>query len=264
MLCKLRRTRRKPGVRDMTDIDYQALAWPVRDEVTAAHRRAWQRLGQPGTWLSGAERIAIAAEARAAEDCELCRARKEALSPNAVEGSHNHTGQLSDLEVEQVHRIRSDPGRLSRAWYEGLREAGMVEERYVETVGVIANIVAIDTFTKGLGMDPWPLPAAQSGEPSRWRPAAARRQMAWVSTLAPEDAIGTEDEDLYAGRPAAAHIYQAMSLVPASVKGFFDLVVNQYLPAEAMRDFDNEYRAINHAQIELVAGRVSALNQCVY
>ena len=59
-------------------------------------------------------------------------------------------------------------------------------------------------------------------------------------------------------------IYQAMSLVPAAVKGFFDLVVNQYLPPQAMRDFDNEYRAINHAQIELVAGRVSALNQCVY
>ncbi|MBT3534065.1 MAG: hypothetical protein HN478_09305, partial [Rhodospirillaceae bacterium] len=69
---------------------------------------------------------------------------------------------------------------------------------------------------------------------------------------------------LYAGRPTAAHIYQAMSLVPASVKGFFDLVVNQYLPPQAMTDFDNEYRAINHAQIELVAGRVSAINQCVY
>jgi AhpD family alkylhydroperoxidase len=31
-----------------------------------------------------------------------------------------------------------------------------------------------------------------------------------------------------------------------------------------MRDFDNEYQAIYHAQIELVASRVSALNQCVY
>ncbi|MCS5604776.1 MAG: hypothetical protein NZ936_04250, partial [Alphaproteobacteria bacterium] len=73
-----------------------------------------------------------------------------------------------------------------------------------------------------------------------------------------------EDEDLYEGRPTAAHIFQAMSLVPNSVKSFFDLVVNQYLPPQAMTDFDNEYRAISHAQIELVAGRVSALNQCVY
>ncbi len=252
----------------MTDISYQDLAWPVREDITAAHRRTWERLGQPGTWLTGGERVAIAHEARAAMDCRLCRARKEALSPNAVQGSHDHgahrAAQLSELEVEQIHRIRTDPGRLSRAWYEGLADGGMIEERYVETVGVIANVVAMDTFTHALGLDPWPLPEVRSGEPSRARPAAARRQMAWVPTLAPEDAIGTVDGELYAGRASAAHIYQAMSLVPDAVTGFFDLVVNQYLPPQAMRDFDNEYRAINHAQIELVAGRVSALNQCVY
>ena len=248
----------------MTEISYENLPWPVRDDITAAHQRTWERLGQAGTWLTGAERIAVAAEARAAHDCQLCRDRGEALSPNAVQGSHDHTGQLSDLEVEQIHRISTDPGRLSRTWYQGLSESGMAEERYVDTMGVIANIVAMDTFTKGLGLDPWPLPNAQPGEPTRHRPAAAKRQLAWVSTLAPEDAVGTADGDLYAGRPTAAHIYQAMSLVPAAVKDFFDLVVNQYLAPEAMRDFDNEYRAINHAQIELVAGRVSAINQCVY
>ncbi|MBC8241196.1 MAG: hypothetical protein H8E30_12080 [Alphaproteobacteria bacterium] len=248
----------------MTEIDYQDLPWPVRDEVTEAQRRTWDRLGRAGTWLTGAERISIVRETRNAPACKLCQARKEALSPHAVQGSHDHTGQLSDLEVEQIHRISTDPGRLSRSWYQGLCAGGMVEERYVETVGVIANVVAIDTFTKGLGMDPWPLPAAHPGAPSRHRPLAAKRALAWVATLPPEDAVGTPDEDLYAGRPTAAHIYQAMSLVPAEVKGFFDLVVNQYLPPNAMRDFDNEYRAINHAQIELVAGRVSALNQCVY
>jgi len=251
----------------MTEISYQNLAqthnWEVREDITAAHRRAWQRLGQAGTWLTGAEKIAIARETRAALDCQLCQDRKAALSPNAVQGNHDHTGQLSDLEVEQIHRIRTDPGRLSRGWFDGLHNDGMVEERYVETVGVIANMVAIDTFTKGLGLDPWPLPDAQPGEPSRTRPPA-KRQLAWVSTLAPEDAIGTEDETLYGGGPTAPHIYQAMSLVPAEVRGFFDIAVSQYLPGAAMRDFDNEYRAINHAQIELVAGRVSALNQCVY
>jgi hypothetical protein len=248
----------------MTEINYQDLAWPVRDDITAAQARTWEKLARPGTWLTGAERIAIAAEARNALDCRLCQERKDALSPQAVQGEHDHLGQLSDLEVEQIHRIRTDPGRLSRSWFQGLADNGMVEERYVETVGVIANVVAVDTFTKGLGLDPWPLPAPQLGEPTRQRPAAASRKLAWVHTLAPQDAIGTADEDLYAGRPTAAHIYQAMSLVPSAVKGFFDLVVNQYLPPQAMMDFDNEYRAINHAQIELVAGRVSALNQCVY
>jgi hypothetical protein len=96
----------------------------------------------------------------------------------------------------------------------------MVEERYVETIGVIATIVAIDTFTKGRGMAPWPLPAPVPGAPLRHRPVAAKRASAWVATLPPEDAVGTPDEDLYAGRSTVEHIYQAMSLVPAEVRGF--------------------------------------------
>ena len=140
----------------MTEISYEELPWPVRGEITAAQRRAWHRLGRAGTWLTGAERIAVAAEVRNAPDCNLCRARKAALSPQAVQGRHDHLGQLSELEVEQVHRISTDPGRLSRSWYQALRDGGMVEERYVETVGVIASVVAIDTFTLGLGLAPWP------------------------------------------------------------------------------------------------------------
>ena len=57
---------------------------------------------------------------------------------------------------------------------------------------------------------------------------------------------------------------RAMSMVPDEVRGFFDLVSTQYLGPEQQWDFENEYRAISHSQIELVAGRVSALNGCVY
>jgi len=41
-------------------------------------------------------------------------------------------------------------------------------------------------------------------------------------------------------------------------------VAHQYLPGTAMRDFSREYRAISHAQIELLAARVSPLNRCFY
>ena len=66
-----------------------------------------------------------------------------------------------------------------------------------------------------------------------------------------------------ADRPAA-NIRKAMSLVPEEVHSFFDLVAHQYLPGTAMRDFSREYRAISHAQIELLAARVSPLNRCFY
>jgi hypothetical protein len=57
---------------------------------------------------------------------------------------------------------------------------------------------------------------------------------------------------------------KAMSQVPDEVRGFFDVVSNQYQGPHEMRDFSREYRAISHAQIELLAALVSALNQCLY
>jgi hypothetical protein len=48
------------------------------------------------------------------------------------------------------------------------------------------------------------------------------------------------------------------------VFNFFDLDVELYLKDHEIRDFDREYRALTHAQMVLVAGRVSALNGCYY
>jgi hypothetical protein len=239
----------------------------VRDDLADAQRRAWTRLGQPGTWWDGAARVAIAAEARHALDCTLCRQRRAALSPDAVAGRHNYLGGLPDPVVEVIHRLRTDPARLSRTWLDRILAAGLSEERYVETVGVVVTVVAIDTFARALGTAAPALPAPTAGEPSAHRPAGAKPGAAWVSWIAPPD-LGddptAEEAGLYpVGRPVA-NIYKAMSLVPAEVRGFFELVEAQYLPGAAMRDFSREFRAISHAQIELLAARVSALNRCVY
>jgi len=47
--------------------------YPIRDDLAAAHARAWARIARPGTWWDGAARVAIAAEARHAIGCALCR-----------------------------------------------------------------------------------------------------------------------------------------------------------------------------------------------
>ena len=246
----------------MTECSYEVAPWPVRDDILAAHRRAWERLTAAGTWLTGAERVAIMAEARRAPLCGLCRRRKEALSPSAEEGAHDDMGALPAAMVEAVHRIRTDPGRLTRDWYQGLIADDMMAEQFVELVGVVASTVAVDQFRAGLGLAPPALPVPRPGAPSRRRPEGLVEGLAWVPLLPPGNATGPE-ADLYAGA-TGAHIRQAMSLVPDEVRGFFDLVRSQYIAPEAMNDFANEYRAITHAQIELIAGRVSALNQCVY
>ena len=60
------------------------------------------------------------------------------------------------------------------------------------------------------------------------------------------------------------NVHRAISLVPAEVGGFFDLDQALYLPQGAIRDLDNEYRALTHAQLELIAARCAALNGCFY
>ena len=62
----------------MSEIDYASAPIKVRDDITEAHRRAWQRIAAPGTWWTGKDRVAIAAEVRNAVKCALCKERKAA------------------------------------------------------------------------------------------------------------------------------------------------------------------------------------------
>jgi hypothetical protein len=89
-----------------------------------------------------------------------------------------------------------------------------------------------------------------------------------MPTLAPDDRTADEP-DLYRDLPGprervGGNVQRALSLVPDSMIHWWDLFETMYLPGPAMRDFDREYRAISHAQIEMLAARVAALNQCLY
>ena len=83
-----------------------------------------------------------------------------------------------------------------------------------------------------------------------------------VATLAPED-LTPGNTDIYA-KSNAANVYRALSLVPDEVRTFRDLDDHLYLPVNNIFDLETDYRAIGHTQIELIAGRVSANNQCLY
>lgn len=242
---------------------YEAAPLPIRADLAAAHRRARDHLARPGTWWSGAERVALMVEARNAPQCKLCRARKEALSPTVISGAHDSLGELSDIAVEVVHRIRTDPGRLTRGWFDDVIRAGLSPERYVEIVSVVAHTVALDTFARGVGLAGLPLPRPSDGAPSRYRPPGAKPGPAWVPWIESEDLTDAEAGIYPMGRPPA-NIHRAMSLVPPEVGSFFDLCEHMYFGPLEMRDFEHEFRAITHAQVELLAARVSALNRCFY
>jgi hypothetical protein len=245
----------------MAALSFDAAPVPIRDDIRADLPEVWADIGKPGTWLTAERRVAIAAEARNATHCALCAERKAALSPFTVKGEHDSLGDLPDNYVELIHRVMTDSGRLSRKWHEAVVATGITKGEYVEAVGVIVCTVAVDTFHRGIGMDPPPLPEAQAGEPTPYTPPGLEHELAYVPTIDPKR-IGPDEAPIYAGGPA--HIRRALTSVPETARTFWKMANVLYLPGHQMRDFDNEFRAITHAQIELVAGRVSAINQCVY
>ncbi len=240
----------------------------IRSDLCRVLDVAWSKVGAPGTWWTGEERVAVAAETRQAVHCQFCRARKEAASASMVAGRHDNAVVLPPPAIESIHRIRTDPGRLGQSWYGSVTAAGLSEERYVELVGVVAVVVAVDTFRRAAGLPTLPLPRALPGEPSRRRPRGAKPGLAWMPTLAPEDREA-DDPDLYVEHPGprqrgGGNVHRALSLVPHSMIHWWDMFETMYLPSAWMRDFGREYRAISHAQIEMLAARVAALNQCLY
>lgn len=250
----------------MSSISVAGEDLPIRPELAIALREARVRLSQAGTWWTGEERRFISLEARHASQCRLCLARKAALSPYAIVDdydSHDVVTDLTPSTVEAIHRLATDSGRLTEKWVHEITSSGLTEEAYVEIVGIVAVVTALDTFDYALGMDSLQdFNQAQSGEPDKHRPAGAKSNLAWVHTLAPED-VQQGDPNPYPVH-GQANIHRGLSLVPREVFNFFDLDVELYLHDDGLRDFDNCPRSINRAQIELIAGRASAINNCFY
>ena len=246
----------------MQPFSYADAPVPVREDLTDAHRRAWQNLARPGNWWTGAERVAIADELRAASSCQLCRERKAALKPNAASGSHDTVSELPDPAIEAIHRITSDPARLTRTWFDELATAGLDDGHYVELLGVVVCVLSIDAFHRALGVVLEPLPRPEPGEPSRRRPEGLAPEGAWLPMIRPER-LGEAERGLYGRSAMSANVIRAMSLVPDAVRELLSLSAAQYLAIERMQSMETN-RALDRPQMELLAGRVSALNECFY
>ena len=243
--------------------DYARSAYAIRHDIPVAHREIWGKIRAPGCWWRGADRIAFVQEARNARSCEACALRRVASSPNTDCGPNNSTTHLTDAVVDVVHRLTTDPARLSRGWLEEVHAEGVTDEQYVELLGVVVAAISIDAFHRALGLPLEPLPAPEAGDPSGYRPAGVSDSGAWVPTVQWED-VGEREADLYPGR-RPGHVISAMSLVPDAVRMLLRLGAVHYLPLESVRTpNDNAARAMSRCQIELLAGRVSALSGCFY
>ncbi|MEM7100525.1 MAG: alkylhydroperoxidase-related (seleno)protein [Pseudomonadota bacterium] len=236
----------------------------IRGDLPEAYRQAWDLIARPGFWWRGAEKIAIAQESRNAWACVLCDERKAALSPNSVQGDHHSTEDLSAKIVDTVHRVTRDASRLSKSWLDSLYDQDFTDGHYIELVSVVVAVTSVDFFHHGMGLPLEPLPDPVPGEPSMRRPSKAQNRGAWVPVVEIED-LDPEDEGLYGNLPRSSNVLTALSLVPDGVRLLGILGAAQYLaPIEVANPSSNGGRALSRPQIEFVAGRVSAHNECFY
>ena len=159
---------------------------------------------------------------------------------------------LPDAARKMVRRLAVDPKDLDETSYREAREGGLTDEEYVEIVGLVSRVTDLDIFARGIGVDLRPLSAA------------AVRELAWVPTVPNPPEGGEAADELYGGKPKP-YIVRALSLVPGELRRHLELEEVQYLPLH--RIFVPDYRhheGFSRAQVEVVAGRVSALNECFF
>ena len=213
--------------------------FPLRADVAQARHAAWERLSGPGSWWTGAQRIALARLAREARN-----QRQDA--PWLRERSGDVGVNLPEAAREVARTVSADAHRIDREWALGMI-AKLGDAAYVEIVGLVACVTAADAFAEALGVDPEPLPEPRAGEPDRIRPEGVGDIGAHVAMTDPFQ---------------GPNVFRAMSLVPAEQMTFFGMVGAMY----AMEDFNHLVwdRPLSRPQVELVAARVSSINECFY
>lgn len=215
--------------------------------IVEAQNEAGGSLAAAGDWLTGAERIAAWREVRDAATNVLDEERKQALSPASVDGKHSATDVLSAEAVEVVHRVASDPGRLTRTWADK-QMATLGAPTYTELVGVAAIAATIDRFDIAMEGEWQPLPQPVAGEPARVVPDNVGDVGAWVP-----QALG----------PTMANVSRTLSGVPQTNDIWRSLVNSHYSRGREFAQLAWD-RALSRPQTELVAARVTALSECFY
>ena len=164
--------------------------------------------------------------------------------------------------VDVIHRVVTDPQRLTRAWFDGIVAQGLTEEEYVEVVGTIVCVFSIDEFCRALGVAPNPLPEPEPGEPSRYRPATIVNDGAWVGVL-PRVVESGPEADMWQGR--TGYVLRALSLVPDEARSVLDLLEVHYMGGEDVWKVKSSPKGtLTRIQSEIVAIRISAFNECFY
>lgn len=224
----------------MAGFSYATTPVAVHDDIAQSHRDAWAQLARCGTWWTAAERLAIAERARH-------RFARRAVPP-WLRDDPPSDGTIGPEAEAVVDRVSLDAGSIDRTWAtETIARIG--DGHYVELVSVVATVVMIDMFAEAVGVEVTPLPSIgdPDGVPDRRRPDGLGDIGAHVPALDPFP---------------AANVARALSLVPDANTLFRTVSVPAYsAPGFARLTWDTP---LSRPQVELVASRVAAMNECFY
>ena len=227
--------------RQMAAFDYAAADLDVREIIVQANRSTWERLANPGSHWTGAERIEIARQARAARAVR-------ATPPWLREGLPDAGGRLPEAAVEAARTIAADAHKIDAAWA-ARTIAALGDAAYVELGSIVASTAALDAFGEALGRGHEPLPDPVPGEPDGARLAEVADVGAYLPLMEPWQ---------------GPNVGRALSLVPSANLLFMQNVMAMY-SSEGGGFFDTVWDGpLSRPQAELLAARVSALNECFY
>jgi hypothetical protein len=224
----------------VTSFDYAGSGLVVRDEIVAMHRWSWERIAAAGSHWTGRERVEIARQTRAAR-----AARSQ--PPWLREGLPDPGERLPDAAVDAARTIAADVHKIDAAWADK-QIAALGDAAYVELGSVVATLTAIDAFGEALGRSPEPLPEPADGEPDGERLPDAAEAGAYVPMLEP-----------FRG----PNVGRALSLVPGANALFMRNVMAMYSGPGGFYELVWD-GPLSRPQAELLAARVSALNECFY
>ncbi len=214
----------------------------VDDEIVDACRSAWDHLGTPGAWWTGRQRIAIAEQIRASAPRPLWD-----KAPELTDVDDSPDGELSAFERALTERITTQPSSIDHKTYLHIVDR-IGEDKYAELAAIATQVVPIDQLHSALGLDREPLPQAEDGEPTGERPDDLVDDVAFLPTAPPN---------------GMAHVAVSLSLAEADNARRLRLVRSMY-SGRAFGEMVWTHRALSRPQIELVAAKTSALNECFY
>ena len=210
----------------------------VREDIADAHRQTWDALAQAGAFWSGVDRIEIAKQARAA------RSQRKELAFNRV----YPTSQLTAQALDATRKIAADAGKIDRSWA-SQQVASLGAGAYAELVSIVAVVSAIDAFCEALGRTHEPLPEPYGGSCHASQAEDASDIGAYLPMVDPWE---------------GPNVSRALSLVPSANEVFMKNVRSMYGGNGGGFSDIVWDGPLSRPQAELLAARVSSINECFY